>query len=61
MVENFVKFVISDMNLRAMKQFGDMDSFFCINIVQSVKSWTQVTCVREHTLKQLSYLNGYKS
>ena len=28
----------SDMNLRAMKQFRDMDSFFCINIVQSVKS-----------------------
>ena len=29
-----------------------MDSFFCINIVQSVKSWTQVTCVTEHTPKQ---------
>ena len=46
------------MNLRVMKQFGDMDSYFSINIIQSVKSWTQVTCV---TLKQLSYLNGYES
>ena len=42
-----------------MKHFGDMDSFFCINIVQSVKSWTQVTCVREHSLKQTNYLNDY--
>ena len=51
------------MNLRPMKQFGDMDTF-SVSISsndKSVKSWTQVTCVTEHTLKQLSYLNGYKS
>ena len=48
-----------ELNNYAIWGYGQF--FLCFNIIQSVKSWTQVAFVTEYTLKQLSYLNGFKS